>query len=104
MQEVTTIKNYLVFRDGEAVIAGHANLKAEYVARRHVDGGDSIDEVMEHYGLTRPEVYAALAYYYENQVVLDARNDTFWAEAQASGHTASQLRAEIEVRRRDQQL
>jgi len=57
-------------KDGYARIVGRT-LKAERVARMHVDAEAPIDEVMAHCGLTRAEVYAALAYYYENQALLD---------------------------------
>lgn len=103
MQEKTSIKSYIEFREGEAVIVDHPHLKAEYVARSHVNGGDSIEEVMEHYGLTRAEVYAALTYYYDNQAILDAEMESFWAEAKASGKTVEDLRKAIEARRRHQQ-
>jgi uncharacterized protein (DUF433 family) len=99
-QEKTSIKNHIEFRNGEAVIVNHPHLKAEYVARSHVNGGDSIEEVMEHYGLTHAEVYAALTYYYENQTVLDAEMERFWAEANASGQTIENLRTMIEARRK----
>ena len=102
MQEKTAIKDYIEFRNGEAVIVGHGNLKAEYVARRHVNGGDSIDDVMAHYGLSRAEVHAALTYYYENQAILDAAMDDFWAEVKSSDSTVDNFRAEIESRRRSE--
>jgi len=49
----------------------------------HVDGGRSIEYVMEHYGLNRAQVHAALTYYYENQAVLDAEYERAWAESRA---------------------
>lgn len=79
----TVIKQYIVERDGEARVADRGHLKAEYVARMHVDGGRSIEYVMEHYGLTRAQVHAVLAYFYENQEVLDAEYDRAWDESQA---------------------
>ena len=33
----------------------------------------TIEDAMKHYGLTRAEVHASLAYYYEHQTVLDAK-------------------------------
>ncbi len=46
-------------------MVGH--VKAIYVANLHVTGGASIEEVMEQYNLSRAQVYAALAYYYDNE-------------------------------------
>lgn len=93
------IKDYITFKEGEARIAGTEHLKAELVARMHVSGGASIEYVMDHYGLTRAQVHAALTYYYENQTALDAAYDQSWAESK--GVKAADLRAEIERRKRD---
>ena len=91
------IKDYIVFNDGEARIAGQEHLKAELVARMHVNGERDIDYVMEHYGLTRAQVHAALAYYYENQTVLDEDYARSWAESRAI--KSADLQAQIEARR-----
>jgi hypothetical protein len=96
-------KTYLEFQGREAVFINHPHLKAELVARMHVNGGATIEEVMEHYNLSRAEVYAALTYFYDNQEVLDAR----YAEAleigrQAGARDSAEFRAEIETRRRQQ--
>ena len=77
------IKDYIVERDGEARLADQEHLKAELVARMHVNGDRPIEYVMEHYGLTRAQVHAALAYYYENQTTLDAEYERSWAESEA---------------------
>ena len=98
MQSKAIIKDYIVFRDDEARIAGKPHLKAELVARMHTSGDAPIDYVMEHYGLTRAQVHAALAYYYENQQALDEAYDRSWAESRAIKST--ELRAEIEMRQR----
>lgn len=95
----TVIKSHIVFHNGEAIIAGRGNLKAEYVARRHVAGGDPIDAVMDHYGLTRAEVYAALAYYYDNQAALDAEYARAFTEGRQQGALDSvELEARIRAR------
>jgi hypothetical protein len=54
---------------------------------------------MEHYGLTRAQVHAALAYYYENQETLDAAYQQSWSESKAV--KSADFRAEIEARRKD---
>ena len=101
MQAKTVIKDYIVFKDGEARIAGKAHLKAELVARMHVSGDAPIEYVMEHYGLTRAQVHAALAYYYENQQALDEAYEASWAESQ--GIKSADLRARIEARMSDRE-
>jgi|GEM_PF-879901 len=78
------IKSYVTFKDDEARIVGKEHLKAEYVARMHVDGNAPIEEVMEHYSISRAQVYGALAYYYENQTILDAEYNRSWDESQGT--------------------
>jgi uncharacterized protein (DUF433 family) len=95
----TVVKTYIVMRDGEARIAGNEHLKAEYVARRYVNGGDPVEKVMEHYGLSRAEVHAALAYFYENQETLDLEYQEAWEESRRHGaKTHAERVAEIEAR------
>jgi uncharacterized protein (DUF433 family) len=102
MQDNVVIETHIELRDGQARFK-ERNLKVEPVARMHVNGGATIEEVMEHYNLSRAEVYAALTYFYDNQEVLDAR----YAEAleigrQAGARDSAEFRAEIETRRRQQ--
>ncbi len=93
-----TIKHYIEFRDGHARIEGR-NLKAERVARMHVNAGASIEEVMAHYDLSRAEVHAALAYYYGNQQALDQDyQEALQAGDEAGAKTFEERKAEIEAR------
>lgn len=81
MNAEPVIKSYIVFKDGEARIATQEHLKAEIIARMHVDGQASVEDVMGHYGLSRAQVYGALAYYFENQPILDAAYEQSWRES-----------------------
>jgi len=72
------IQDYITFKDGTARVVGKEHLKAEVVARMHTGGNASIEEVMEHYDLTRAQVHAVLAYYDENQAELDAAYEEAW--------------------------
>lgn len=69
------IINHVEIREGKAYIVGREYLKAEMVARMVIDGDYSIQETMQHYDLSASEVYAALAYYYDNQSQLDAMRE-----------------------------
>lgn len=93
---INVIRDYIVEREGEARLAGHEHLKAELVARMHVNGGRSIEYVMQHYHLTRAQVHAALVYFYENQQALDAAYQQSWSESQAV--KSDDFMAEIESR------
>lgn len=96
MNAEPVIKSYIVFKDGEARIATKEHLRAEIIARMHVDGKTSVEEVMEHFGLSRPQVYGALAYYYENQTLLDEAYEKSWEESK--GINTSEWRRIIEER------
>lgn len=78
MIEKHYIKDYIVFKDSTARVTGKEHLKAEIVARMVVNGEREIEYVMQHYGLSRAQVYAVLAYYYENQDELDKADAEFW--------------------------
>jgi uncharacterized protein (DUF433 family) len=75
---------HIEIREEQAYIRG-TNKKAEMVARMYVGTEYSIEEVMEQYNLSAAEVHAAIAYYYDNQDVLDARHQQAvqWAEENA---------------------
>lgn len=96
MNAEPVIKSYIVFKDGEARIAAKEHLKAEIIARMHVDGKASVEAVMEHYGLSRAQVYGALAYYYENQTLLDEAYEKSWTESK--GINTKEWRRIIEER------
>lgn len=62
---------HIEIRDGQARIVGR-NLKVKMVISRLVHGtGASVEEVMEQYNLSRAEVLACLAYYYDHQAAID---------------------------------
>jgi uncharacterized protein (DUF433 family) len=57
--------NHIEIRDGQARITGR-NVKVKMVISRLLHGEPTtIEEVMEQYGLSRAEVLACLAYYYD---------------------------------------
>lgn len=63
--------NHIEIRDGQARIIGRS-LKVKMVISRLLHGVEtSVDEVMEQYGLTRAEVLACLAYYYDYQNLIE---------------------------------
>ncbi len=62
---------HIELRDGQARIAGR-QLKVKMVISRLIHGtGATIDEVMEQYSLSRAEVYAVLAYYFDHKEAID---------------------------------
>lgn len=83
-----------------AYVKGHGYLKAEMVARMHTDEGCSIEEVMEHYQLSAAEVHACLAYYYDNQAILDAEEQSVRAEIDANAVKGSEHLEKLRSRRK----
>lgn len=63
--------NHIEIRDGQARIAGR-NIKVKMVISRLFHGQSaSVEEVMEQYNLTRAEVHAVMAYYFDHKSVID---------------------------------
>jgi uncharacterized protein (DUF433 family) len=62
--------NHIEIVDGRAVIAG-THIKADLVANLYVNGGASIEEVMDQYNLSQAQVHSALAYYYDNREAIE---------------------------------
>lgn len=91
--------SHIEIRDGVGYLRGR-NLKAKMVARMHLWEHQPIAAVMQHYGLSAAEVYAALAFYYDNQAALDAEYAAQMARLQDIGTSADTFRAQMEQRRR----
>jgi len=63
--------NHIEIRDGQARITGR-NLKVKMVISRLLHGeATMVEEVMEQYNLSRAEVLACLAYYYDYQAAIE---------------------------------
>lgn len=67
--------SHIEIQDGQARIMGR-NLKVKMVISRLLHGmGATVDEVMDQYNLSRAEVLACLAYYYDYQAAIDQHFD-----------------------------
>jgi uncharacterized protein (DUF433 family) len=62
--------SHIEIRNDKAIIS-RRNLKAAIVAAMVVKTGATIDETMAYYELTRSEVHAALAYYYDHEEIIE---------------------------------
>jgi uncharacterized protein (DUF433 family) len=82
--------------NGKAMVGGR--YKAKLVAAMIVKAGASIDEAMEHYGLTRAEIHAALAYYFDNQRAVEQSFRDAEAYARDIGISADDLVQELRAR------
>ena len=70
-------------RNGQAIVAGSGVRVTDLIAS-HLYRGHSADELATQFNLTLGQVYAALAYYYQNKAKLDE-------EMRTQAETAAQL-------------
>ena len=94
------VVNHIEIRDDTAYVAGR-NVKAKMVARMVVREKASVEQVVEQYSLTPAEVHAALAYYYDNQAVLDAEYEANIAQLKQTGTSFENFKAQIAAREAD---
>ena len=86
--------------DGQARIKG-TPFKAKLVASMHVIAGASIEEVMEQYNLSRAQVYAALAYYYDNQEEIEQSFRDAEAYVREVGISSEELATKLQARKQN---
>jgi len=67
----TELKQHIIVRDGTGYLAEYPHLKAHLVAQMHLHGGVPVEDVAEHYGVGLSDVYAAMAYYYDNAAEIE---------------------------------
>jgi hypothetical protein len=89
------IVNHIIMKNGKAYLASKEHLKAEMVARLYVDGKQSIEAVMEHYGLSASEVHAALTYYYDNREELDKAHQAKLDEIRQNAQNLETFKAKL---------
>ena len=76
---------------GKPHIVGH-RISVRDIVIWHEQMGRSVDEISSDYDLELAEIYAALAYYFDNREDIDqsiAESRAFEATLQQGGHTAS---------------
>lgn len=91
------VVNHVEIREGKGYIKGQ-NIKAEMVARLHIMEQMSVQDVAEQYNLSTAEVYSAIAFYYDNQEMLDSEYETSLDLAQELGTSFDEFKAKIESR------
>src|SRR5215207_1618156 len=48
-------------------------VKVKMIAQKVIVGGESVEAVAEHYGITLADAYAALAFYYDNRAYFEQK-------------------------------
>lgn len=91
---------HIRIENNKAYVIGRGSLKAEMVARMHVDEHAPIETVMEHYELSAAEVYACLAYYYDHRDILDRDLEAKLTEIEANATKSSEHLEAIRARQK----
>lgn len=65
------IKQHIMMKSGQAYLTDYPHLKVHLIAQMHIQGNVAIDDVAEHYGISLADVYATIAYYYDNQEMIE---------------------------------
>lgn len=73
-------------------------VKVHMIAQKHITGGEDIETIADHYGITRADVYAALAYDYDNQTYFEQRERDLQPLIEAAKRQTDELNAKIRQR------
>lgn len=79
------IKQHITIKDGTGYLTDYPHLKAHIVAKMHLAGDIAIEKVAEHYGISLADVYAAIAFYYDNQSIIEQNHAEKLARAKRLG-------------------
>ena len=74
------------------------HVKVKMIVQKHLTGGETLPVIADHYGIDLADVHAALAYYYDNQTVMDAEIARDEALIQQVGVSGADLKAKIRQR------
>ncbi|MGB7341361.1 MAG: hypothetical protein WBC91_20870 [Phototrophicaceae bacterium] len=65
------IKQHITMKGDIGYLTDHPHLKAHIVAQMHIHGSVPIADVAEQYGVELADVYAAIAFYYDNRTKIE---------------------------------
>lgn len=65
------------------------------VAVWHLWQGDTVQRIAEDYQLTLPQIYSALAYYYDHQAIIDRQIETERVRYEAAAATPTRLEQKL---------
>jgi uncharacterized protein (DUF433 family) len=73
-------------------------VKVQMIAQKHVVGGEAVEAIAEHYGITLADVHAALAYYYDNVAYFEQREHNLQPLVENAQRYTDALNARIRQR------
>jgi len=74
------------------------HVKVSMIAQKYEVAGESVETIVDQYGIRPADVYAALAYFYDNREWFAEREALLSPLAQAARHYSEDLKARIESR------
>ncbi len=83
--------------EGKAYIVGR-RLKPKLIGRFYAMGGMTIEAIMEEWNLSRAEVHAAVAYYYDNQEEIERGFQEADEYARKVGISIDEFKAKVQAR------
>jgi uncharacterized protein (DUF433 family) len=101
MMDAAPVNHVQVINGKAYILSNGRRLKAKVIAATVVRGGVSIEETMAYYELTRSEVHAALAYYYDNQEAIEQAHREAEEYLQKYGISSDELKASIRARQQN---
>jgi len=74
------------------------NVKVKMIASKFLYADESAEDIAEHYGIAVSDVYAALAYYYDNKDEYDERERENMAYVKKHGISTEEHLAQLRAR------
>ncbi len=88
--------------DGDVPRTQNRNVKVRMIAQKHLEAGETITAIAEHYGINVADVYAALTYYYDHKPYFDQRDREIEKLKQESLPHSEDLLTRIRARKNNQ--
>lgn len=76
-------------------------VKVKMIVRKHLEGGMSVSDIAEHYNIELSDVYASIAYYYDNKTMMDAAREASETLLQEVGVSHEDFKAKVLKRMAD---
>jgi uncharacterized protein (DUF433 family) len=76
----------------------HRRVKVAMIAQKHLKAGEPVEAIADHYGITLADVYAALAYYYDNRDSFEQHTHKLQPLVDDAQQYSNDLKAKIQQR------
>ena len=76
----------------------NGRVKVSMISQKHLNAAESVEAIAEHYQISPSDVYAALAYYYDNQAYFEQHERELQPYIDEGQNYSDKLKANIEQR------